>query len=79
MARPRKSSEELKAAGAKPGRVRQRIAEEAAELAGKADPNAPPPGLSLLSFIAQVKRERDTFFERLVPRTFESLNETSDQ
>ena len=67
MARPRKSSEELKAAGAKPGRVRQRIAEEAAELAGKADPNAPPPGLSLLSFIAQVKRERESFFERLVP------------
>jgi hypothetical protein len=79
MARPRKSSEELKATGAKPGRVRQRIAEEAAELAGKADPNAPPPALSLLAFIAQVKQERDTFFERLVPRTFESLNETSDQ
>ena len=43
MARPRKSSEELKHDRAKPGRVAKRVAEEAAELSAKADPDAPPP------------------------------------
>jgi hypothetical protein len=76
MARPRKSSEQLKVAGAKPGCIaNKRAAEEAAELAAEVRQliPTPSPGLGLGVFIAQVKREHITFFEHLVPRTFDSL------
>src|SRR5882762_8141597 len=66
MARPRKSSAELQVAGAKPGRVAQRLAEETQSAV--CAPVAPPVSvLTLVAFIAQVARERATFFERLVP------------
>jgi hypothetical protein len=70
MARPRKTSEELKKSGARAGRIAERIAEENIVLGIKAvekQKELAKRGLLLETFIAQVKQERDTFFERLVP------------
>jgi hypothetical protein len=70
MARPRKTSEELKKSGAKPFKVAKRVAEERIE-AGLApvvpDDKPKAKGLSLPAFIVQVAKERNTFFERLDP------------
>ena len=70
MARPRKTSEELKKSGARAGRIAERIAEENIAAGIKAvekQKELAKRGLLLETFIAQVKQERDTFFERLVP------------
>jgi hypothetical protein len=70
MARPRKSSEELKKSGARAGRIAARVAEEKIEQ-GIVDVEKKKElakrGLLLTTFIAQVEQERDSFFERLVP------------
>jgi hypothetical protein len=70
MARPQKSSEELKKSGARAGRIAARVAEENIAAGIKAvekQKELAKRGLLLETFIAQVKQERDTFFERLVP------------
>lgn len=70
MARPRKTSEELKKSGARAGRIAERIAEENIALGIKAaeeQKELAKRGLLLETFIAQVKQERDTFVERLAP------------
>ena len=70
MARPRKTSEELKKSGARAGRIAARVAEENIAAGIKAvekQKELAKRGLLLETFIAQVKQERDTFFERLVP------------
>jgi hypothetical protein len=70
MARPRKTSEELQKSGAPAGRVAKRLAEENIVLgivAAEKLKELAKRGLLLETFIAQVKQERDTFFERLVP------------
>ena len=70
MARPRKSSEELKKSGARAGRIAARVAEENIANGIKAvekEKELAKRGLLLTTFIAQVKQERDSFFERLVP------------
>jgi hypothetical protein len=70
VARPRKTSEELKKSGARAGRNAERIAEENILLginAVEKEKELAKRGLLLDKFIAQIKQERDTFFERLVP------------
>jgi hypothetical protein len=70
IGRPRKTSEQLKTAGAKPYKVAARKAEEdiaAGIKKAEKDVEIAKRGLLLDRFIAQVKQERDTFFERLVP------------
>jgi hypothetical protein len=68
MARPRESSEELKKSGARAGRIAARVAEENIANGIKAvEKELAKRGLLLTTFIAQVKQERETFFERLVP------------
>jgi hypothetical protein len=70
IGRPKKSSEELKKSGPRAGRIAARVAEEKIEQ-GIVDVEKKKElakrGLLLTTFIAQVKQERDSFFERLVP------------
>jgi hypothetical protein len=70
MARPRKTADQLQQSGAPAGRVAKRRAEEAIAagiVAVEKQKELAKRGLLLETFIAQVKQERDTFFERLVP------------
>ena len=70
MARPRKTSEELKDSGARAGRIAARVAEENITNGIKAvekEKELAKRGLLLGTFIERVKHERKTFFGRLVP------------
>jgi hypothetical protein len=70
MGRPRKSSEELKASGAKPFKVAKRVAEEQVALGNlpsTEEESSAKHSLSLAAFIARVKKVRETFCDRLDP------------
>jgi hypothetical protein len=68
--RPKKSSAELIRTGARRGRIEARQREEALEQGAKIEQDekaAAARGMSLASFIERVKKERESFFERLDP------------
>jgi hypothetical protein len=68
--RPRKTPEELRRSGAKPFKVKQRFAEEQEALGILTEAKekaAEKRGLLLDTFVDQVRRERETFSERVVP------------
>jgi phage terminase large subunit-like protein len=70
MARPRKTAAQLIKSGARSGRIAARVAEENIALgikAVEAEKELASRGYLLSTFIAQVKKERETFFDRLVP------------
>jgi hypothetical protein len=70
MARPRKTAAQLIKSGARAGRIAARVAEENIALGIKAvekEKELGKRGYLLATFIAQVKKERESFFERLDP------------
>lgn len=70
LGRPKKSSADLILANARRGRIEARQREEAAEQGLKIEQEekaAAARGMSLASFIERVKKERESFFERLDP------------
>jgi len=70
IGRPKKTSEQLRIGGAKPYKVAARKKEEDIEagiIQKVKDVEIAKRGLLLHTFLQQVKQERDTFFERLVP------------
>jgi phage terminase large subunit-like protein len=67
IGRPKKSSEELRRVGARAGRINARVAEEQKEAGIALVEKRQKRGMLLDEFIAQVKDERESFFERLVP------------
>jgi hypothetical protein len=70
LGRPKKPSSELILANARRGRIEARQREEALEQGVKIEQDekaAAARGMSLASFIERVKKERESFFERLDP------------
>lgn len=74
MARRRKTSEELQAAGAKPGRIAKRLAEEQAAGITSPPPEEPIPSEAFSNLVIRIAHERNTFARRIIPDQTVTLN-----